>query len=181
MHGKMSIKIIVAYGRNHEIGYENGMPWHLPNELRWVSKVTRHTTDPQRRNAIVMGRRTWESIPAKLRPLKGRLNVVVSHKSPQRLASENLLYCNSLEEALSQLRHHALIETVFIFGGSTIYKQALELGVVDEIHATELQESFTADTFFPQIPPRYTLATSEDVCVDHFQARRAVYKREPFL
>lgn len=174
----MLVKIIVAYGRNHEMGRANGMPWHLPSELRWVGKVTRHTADPEKRNAIVMGRKTWESIPATLRPLRGRLNVVLSHYNQHIRASEDLLWCNSLEVAISDLRHHSLLETIYIFGGSSIYKQALESDIVDEIHATELQETFAADTFFPEIPHNFVVATSEDVNIDNCRGRRVVFRKE---
>ena len=150
---KKSIKIIVAYGARREIGLGNEMPWRLPEELAWVSKTTRGVTSPSKRNAIIMGRKTWESIPQQIRPLKHRLNVVVT-SSAKSIHDENddLTTSPSFYGAIEMVRKMSDIETIFIFGGATLYQQALDAHLVDQVLATEIDASFEADTYFPKLP-----------------------------
>ena len=75
-------QLVVAAAKNMGIGKEGGLPWSLPGDMAYFKDLTSRTRDAAKQNAVIMGRRTWESIPAKFRPLKGRINVVLT-----RLAS----------------------------------------------------------------------------------------------
>ena len=75
-------QLVVAAAKNMGIGKEGGLPWSLPGDMAYFKYLTSRTRDAAKQNAVIMGRRTWESIPAKFRPLKGRINVVLT-----RLAS----------------------------------------------------------------------------------------------
>lgn len=74
------MNLIVAVDSRGGIGRNGGIPWRLPHELVRFAQLTTATTDPEKKNAVLMGRKVWESIPSKFRPLKNRLNIVLSRK-----------------------------------------------------------------------------------------------------
>ncbi|MFH4974016.1 hypothetical protein AB6A40_000725 [Gnathostoma spinigerum] len=74
----MRMNIIVALDSVNGIGKDGTLPWNLPRDVAHFNSMTTKTSDPNKRNAVLMGRKVWESIPAKWRPLKGRFNVVLS-------------------------------------------------------------------------------------------------------
>ncbi|KAH9024969.1 dihydrofolate reductase-like domain-containing protein [Lactarius hengduanensis] len=109
------VTLIVAATTNNGIGYAGKLPWRLPQEMQYFAKVTsgKDTTqdvggDRNRKNAVVMGRATWESIPHRFRPLAGRINIVVSRQADYDLCGENgpdsVVLVPSLEAALQRAR-----------------------------------------------------------------------------
>ncbi|MCG1009128.1 dihydrofolate reductase [Salinicoccus sp. ID82-1] len=123
------ISLIVCHSAQNVIGFKNSMPWHLPNDLKHVKKLTEG-------NTIVMGRKTFESIG---RPLPNRRNVVLTRN--EDFSHEGVDVISSIDEI------EVLDGKVFIFGGSGVYNQAMHL--VDEMHVTRIHETFGGDTFFP--------------------------------
>jgi dihydrofolate reductase len=119
-------------------------PWTIPGELRWVGQTTRDTTSPQLRNALIMGRRTFESLPAQRRPLPGRLSVVVSRST---IAGVDCL--PSLTAALDFIGEQREIQRAFLFGGYGIYAEALEKSLPDELLITKIPGDYDCDVFFP--------------------------------
>lgn len=135
-HEQQSCGIVVAYDRNHSIGADGDMPWGraLPADLR-------HFRDLTTGSAVIMGRKTYESIG---RPLPNRQNIVLT--SGDQSAGDVTL-ARSLAEALQLAERRA-----FIIGGGAVYAAALQAGIVDRIYATEVQAEFpNADTFFPEL------------------------------
>ncbi|MBR5520761.1 MAG: dihydrofolate reductase [Oscillospiraceae bacterium] len=126
------ICLIVAHARNRVIGKDGKMPWHIPQELKHFREVTMG-------GAVVMGRRTYESIG---RPLPGRLNIVVS--STMKYTGENLLTADSLPQAIEL----AGDRDVFISGGRRLYREALD--IVDIMYITEIDADVEGDTYFPE-------------------------------
>ena len=125
--------IIVAYSvPQRTIGLKGVIPWmgHMPADMRHVRDLTTN-------NAIIMGRRTFESIG---RPLPNRQNIVISSKSE----------INSIEKAFSNVEPG---RDSFIFGGANVYRQAVEQELVDVIFSTEIKGEFEGDTFFPELDP----------------------------
>jgi dihydrofolate reductase/thymidylate synthase len=100
-------------------------------------------------NAVIMGRKTYESIPPKFRPLPDRLNIILS-KSVE-FDGKNLVSCKSLEDALAMVKQNDSVDRVFIAGGGEIYKEAIKLPECSKIYFTKIKSEFDCDTFFPEI------------------------------
>jgi len=128
------ISLLVAYAANRVIGKDGKMPWHLPEDLKRVRRLTMG-------HHIVMGRKTWESIS---RLLPGRHHVIVSRRPGYRVPGAQVV--DSLEAALAACGDD---DEIFVIGGSEIY--ALALPVADRIYATEIARDYEGDVFFPSL------------------------------
>lgn len=128
--------VVAALVPSFGIGYQGQLPWKLKQEMKYFRKLTSATLDPSKRNAVIMGRKTWESIPMKFRPLPNRVNVVLTRNPDNTIIepSADVVLANCIENALSQLSN---VENVFIIGGAEIYKQLVN--VVDRIFLTEIR------------------------------------------
>lgn len=145
----MIISIIVAIGKNGELGKDNKLLWSLPEDLKLFKKMTTG-------HHMIIGRKTYESIG---KPLPNRISVVISSKNLSN--QENLVYVKSLEEAVQFCKSAGETET-FIIGGGTIYKKSLEQNLVDRMYISQVDYSGPADTFFPKFDPtKYTLQKKE--------------------
>ncbi len=128
--------LIAAVAHDRAIGRDNTLPWHLPEDLQHFRRQT--TGCP-----VLMGRRTWESLPPRFRPLPGRINVVLTRQTDW--AAPGALKAASLDEALQRLSDH---ERVFVIGGAQLYAEALPRA--DRLVLTELDWHVDgADAFFP--------------------------------
>ena len=137
----MKIKIIVAIDKNNGIGKDNKIPWYFPSDLKYFAKLTKGTGN----NAVLMGRKTYESIG---KPLPNRINIVISSQSFISNSS-NLIYVNNLQSIQSVLTPYA-IDTLWIIGGASLYQNFLSRSnAIDEVYVTEIDNSFDCDTFFP--------------------------------
>jgi len=141
----VKLKIIAAVARDGGIGRANGLLFSDPADQRHFRATTMG-------HPVVMGRRTWLSLPERFRPLPGRRNVVLSREAGFVAAGAETVA--SLEEALDRLRE---ADTVFVMGGADVYAQALPLA--DELVLTEVDRVFDADAFFP----RWDRAAFEEV------------------
>ena len=130
------IAIVVARSSNGVIGRDGGLPWRLPTDLRRFRELTSG-------HSVVMGRRTFESLPDAFRPLPERRNVVLS-RSPDYAAEGAEVY-GDLEAALS-----ACSEPCFVIGGGHTYRQALPFA--ERVYATEVEAEVEGDAFFPALP-----------------------------
>lgn len=139
MADKARIVIVAALSRNkHVIGRENGLLWHIPEDMKRFKEKT--ATYP-----VIMGRKTFESILAILgKPLPGRTNIVIT-RNPE-YSSEGVVLASSLDEALAKAQSLGTAE-IHIGGGAEIYKQALP--IVDELYLTFVDEEPVGDTHFP--------------------------------
>lgn len=138
----MAIQLIYARAANGVIGKDNTMPWHLPEDLAHFKEMTQGC-------AVVMGRKTWDSLPVRFRPLPGRTNVVVTRQpdwQPEP-ASEQVVRAGSLEAALELAQK--LSSDVWVMGGSQIYAQALPLA--DAVEVTEIGQEYEGDAFAPEL------------------------------
>lgn len=107
---------------------------------------------PNSVNAVIMGRKTWDSIPAKFRPLKNRLNIIVSRQHsatlPAEIAPSEPVRVSSLEQAVEFARTHPLISRVFVMGGGQIYDAALRMDAAKRVLLTSIEREYECDTFF---------------------------------
>lgn len=131
----MRLSIVAAIARNGTIGRDGGIPWRVPEDVARFKELTSG-------HAVVMGRRTWESLPERFRPLPDRRNVVVTRQSGW--AAEGAERAASLEGALELLDG---TPQVFVIGGAELYAAALPLA--DELLLTEIDAEVEGDAFFP--------------------------------
>lgn len=132
--------IIVAAAKNNVIGKDGTIPWHSKEDLKHFKSITMGFP-------IIMGRKTFESIG---KPLKGRLNIVISRNFDYKSKFEDVVIVNQLDEAFIRCETENY-EKVFIIGGGEIYKEALK--TADEIILTQMNLQVEGDTYFPQIKP----------------------------
>ena len=137
----MIVSLIVAVSKNGVIGKDNDLIWHLPKDMRFFKETTMG-------HHVVMGRKNFESIPHKYRPLPNRTNVVITRQSDYK--AEGCIVVNSVKEAVEIAKQNGDTEP-FIIGGGQIYKLALEANLVDKIYLTKVHHSFEGDTFFPEL------------------------------
>jgi len=140
---KPRVSIIVAMDKKRGIGKSNALPWYIPDDLKRFRKLT--TGHP-----VIMGRKTFESIIARLgKPLPKRTNIIVT-RNPQIgrswTSQDDVIIAGSLEEALDKARGVETIE-IFIIGGGQIFEQSLAF--VDRLYVTLVDAEFDADVFFP--------------------------------
>jgi dihydrofolate reductase len=137
----MIISIIVAISKNQVIGKNNQLIWHLPKDMKFFMDTTMDTV-------VIMGRKNYESIPKKYRPLKNRKNVIITRNKSYE--AEGCTVVNSIDESLKVLNNIENSE-VFVIGGGEIYKKFLEKGLIDRMYVTHIDEYFDGDTFFPDV------------------------------
>jgi dihydrofolate reductase len=131
------ISIVVARSRNGAIGRDGGLPWRLPSDLKRFRELTEGHT-------VVMGRRTFESLPEAFRPLPRRRNIVLSRDPSYSPVGAEV--CSNLADAL------AASLDCFVIGGGEIYTKALP--VAERVYATEIDALVDGDVFFPELAPR---------------------------
>ena len=137
----MGVSLIVAVAENKVIGKDNNLIWHLPKDMRFFKETTLG-------HHVIMGRKNFESIPHKYRPLPNRTNIVVTRQTDY--AAEGCVVVNSVEAALKIAKENGDKEP-FIIGGGQIYKLALEAKLVDKIYLPKINHTFDGDTFFPEL------------------------------
>jgi len=133
----MKLHLIYARASNGTIGKEGQMPWHLPEDLAHFKRVTLG-------QPVIMGRKTWDSLPARFRPLPGRLNIVITRQSDWQ--AEGALRSNSIEGAM---RLCGDAPDAWIMGGAEIYRQAEPLASTAVV--TEIERDYDGDAFAPEL------------------------------
>lgn len=133
---KPTITLIAAVGRNRAIGRNNRLLWQLPEDMQRFKALTLG-------HSVLMGRKTWESLPAKFRPLPGRHNIVLSRETYDHLSDATVAH--TLGDAISA----AGDGEIFVIGGEEVYVRALF--EADRLELTEVDDAPDADAFFPTI------------------------------
>ena len=143
----MKLHLIFARSANGVIGKDNTIPWRLPEDMAHFRELTMGAP-------VLMGRKTWDSLPPKFRPLPGRMNIVVTRQPGWQ--AEGAHPAASLEEAL---RLCAGAPDAWVAGGAEIYRQALPLA--DTAFVTEIDADFEGDAFAPVLDAHWHEATRE--------------------
>ena len=151
------IKIIAAIDINNGLGKNDKLLYRIPNDMKHFTKITQHTEDPDKHNIVVMGRKTWYSIPERYRPLESRTNIILSNKNYNEIKAETrgipgVGVCKDINMLIKSLQYASNIdaETIFIIGGESLYKYFLPF--TTELIITHIFSSNKkADTYFPNI------------------------------
>ena len=144
----MNINMIFARSANGVIGNNNAMPWHLPEDLAHFKKLTLGCP-------VIMGRKTWDSLPAKFRPLPGRTNVVITRQVDWQ--AEGAQRAGSLTDALAICQ---AASEVWIIGGAQIYVQAEPLAL--RIEVTHIDKTYEGDAFAPTLSNQWQQSQKQD-------------------
>ena len=146
----IKVALIAAMARNRVIGLDNGMPWHLPEDLRYFKATTLG-------KPIIMGRKTFESLG---RPLPGRTNIVVSRQAGLQLTGAEVF--GSIEAALGFARQQATtdgVDEVMVIGGETLYRQCMQ--GADRLYLTRIDATPEGDAWFPEFDDADWVLVSE--------------------
>lgn len=141
----MNFSIIAAMDSQMGIGKNGKLPWKLSSDLKYFNKVTTGNGH----SAVIMGRTTWESLPNAHRPLKDRLNIVLTGKDDFSVP-DGVFISKSLDGAF-ELALQKGIKDVFVIGGANVYSQAIKHPLCSKIILTEINGIFDCDAFFPNI------------------------------
>lgn len=141
-----ALSIIVACSRDGVIGRDGDLPWHLPSDLKRFKALTEG-------HAVIMGRRTWESLPERFRPLPGRRNVVLTRSADYEAPGAEVF--PSLSAAVA-----AVAGSGFVIGGGQVYDEALPLA--RRAYVTHVEADVEGDTFFPDLVPAEWSLADED-------------------
>jgi dihydrofolate reductase len=145
----MQLNLIYARAANGVIGIKGALPWHLPEDMAHFKQTTMGCP-------VIMGRKTWDSLPPRFRPLPGRLNVVITrqenwHETGVESAksfSEALFFCEQSNSGAKPEPDH-----VWVIGGAQIYAEALPLA--QRVLVTEIEADFEGDAYAPTLGPEW--------------------------
>ncbi len=154
--------IIAAVAENNAIGKDNDLVWNLPDDMRFFKSKTLG-------NTVIMGRKNYESIPEKFRPLPKRENIIITLNKNYQAPG-----CQIFHDLKSAFDHAGKngAEDVYIIGGAEIYKLALSENLVDEMYITQVHANFDADSFFPKFDPN---KWTEEILEKHSKDERHLY------
>lgn len=140
----MNVNLIWAQSGNGIIGHQGSMPWHLPEDLAHFKALTLN-------HPVIMGRKTWDSLPERFRPLPKRRNIVVTRQADWASRHPGAFQAESIQAALSPARLGEAVSEVWVMGGGEIYTQCLPFATRAEV--TEIHGDWTGDTKAPELKP----------------------------
>ena len=154
-------RIITALSKNRGIGYRGKLPWNIRKDMNFFKNTTSTVLNKKKLNAVVCGRTTWESIPPKFRPLPNRLNIVLSSSMPEE---ENVTVCRNLDEVHDYIyQNRKKIESTYVIGGTSVYKQFLDNDLVSDVYFTEIDKDYQCDVFMPELDnDKFKLISSKE-------------------
>ena len=135
----MIISLIAAMTRNHVIGKDNDLPWKLPDDMKFFQQTTKG-------HVVIMGRKNYDSLPPKFKPLPNRTNVILTRQKD--FVADDCEVFTDIRQAIEFAKNQGEQE-VFVIGGGEIYKQSMKMA--DRLYLTEIDTELDGDTFFPQV------------------------------
>lgn len=148
---KSRVSIVVAMGHGRAIGKDNALLWHIPDDLKRFKALTFG-------HPVIMGRKTWESLPEQFRPLPGRTNIVVTRQADYEAPGATV--ANSLEDARAVAARALGGEEIFIIGGAQLYAEALPS--THRLYLTLIDDTKEGDAHFPEYESEFTKKISEE-------------------
>nr|AIA15894.1 Dihydrofolate reductase [uncultured bacterium] len=150
---KTPFSIVVAVDANFGIGRGGLLPWHLPGDMKHFKEVTLEGSSEAHRNVVIMGRKTWDSIPDKFRPLPGRRNIVLTRDITPTFPS-GVERAFDFEDALLKAAQ-SVPSKIFVIGGGEIFKIAIGHPSCQRLFLTHIETTFDCDRFFPSLPSSF--------------------------
>ncbi len=146
------IALVAAFGKDtRAIGKDGKLLWQLPEDLARFKQLTQG-------HPVIMGRKTWDSLPSKFRPLPGRTNIIVTRI--EDYPTEGAVVAHSLPEALSLAKRAEGADEIFVIGGGELYRAALPFA--DRLYLTLVESDATGDTFFPAYTDDFTTVLHDE-------------------
>ena len=156
-----NLSLIVAIGRNYELGKDNDLIWHFKEDMKFFKNTTMNHT-------VIMGRKTFESLP---KALPNRTNVVITSNKDYQV--DGVIVLSSFEEALEYIKNED--DECFIIGGASIYKMFLEYA--HTLYITKINDSALADVYFPKFDE--SLYSCEEIATYNEDGKSfSIYKYE---
>ncbi len=158
-----NFSIIVSVDQDMGIARKGEIPWFLPEHFANLHDLTTQTENKNLKNAIIMGRKTWEYFHSQGENFDNRLVIVLS-KNKDLSLPQNVLRFESLDDTLFELSDHNDIDQIFVLGGGEIFKEAILHTDLERIYLTNVESSFKSDLFFPKdIPEDFEVASTSDL------------------
>ena len=183
---KTNVSMIAAFCSNRGIGNNNTIPWRLKADLQRFKELTVGVDSSgehpeSKMNVVIMGRKTYESLPQSVRPLSSRINIVLTSKDEEfneenRTFAKysNLVYVKNYENLSNWISlNREYISDIFVIGGGQIYNDFLynedcrQYFTTDTLYITKINEKYECDAKFPRIPPTYTITDSSDIMSEY--------------
>uniref|UniRef100_A0A1B6LYE2 dihydrofolate reductase n=1 Tax=Graphocephala atropunctata TaxID=36148 RepID=A0A1B6LYE2_9HEMI len=152
---EIQLNVIAAVDRNMGIGKNNVLPWNIPSEFEYFHRMTAHPrpgpNGEERRNAVVIGRKTWETMDQLTsKPFPNSLNIVLSRdKIPDVINIDNTIVCESLDSVVRRLQQESSIDQTWVLGGGEVYHQTIRSRYFHRLYLTRIDLEFDCDSYFP--------------------------------
>ncbi len=162
----VKVYAIVAMAENRVIGNGNKLPWHLPEDLKYFSQLTKG-------HAVLMGRKTYDSLPEKFRPLPQRLNLVLS--SNIKVEHSEVKVFSSIDHLSRSLMTKAVklpSNVLWVIGGAAVYRELLEY--CDKLYLTRVEGEFSGDVYFPAFESSFNLLSTKSFSGGKFEEYQRV-------
>lgn len=147
----LGLNIIAAIGKNRELGLRGKLLWHITDDLQRFKELTIG-------HPVIMGRKTWESLPEKFRPLPGRTNIVVTRQANYK--AEGAMIADSLEAARAAAARAPGADEIFVIGGGELYTASLPYA--SRLYLTLVDVTAAADTFFPPHEQAFKIISDDE-------------------
>ncbi|NQY74569.1 MAG: dihydrofolate reductase [Candidatus Margulisbacteria bacterium] len=154
--------IVVAIDSQGGVGFQGSIPWKVKGDMAFFKRLTT-LSEEGKKNGVIMGRKTWDSLPASYKPLPDRVNLVLTRSATLDLP-EGVCSFSSLDDGVTFSENHT-IDRLFVIGGSEIYREAIQSQWCRCLYVTYIEGQYNCDTFFPEIPDRFHLMSeSKKIC-----------------
>jgi len=150
-----NVNMILAIDEKNGLWIKWKLAWQISKDMSFFKEITSKTNNSSKYNALIMWKKTWNSIPLKFKPLKNRINCILSRSSVKNNNNEFVIYSNSIDNLLYELNNKKNIENIFIIWWATIYKQFLLNNFLKRIYITRVFWDFWCDVFFDWIPSNF--------------------------
>lgn len=143
------LEVIVCVDKDWGFSKNGTIPWHFPEDLKLFNNLTKRVDSSDKKNICIMGRLTWDGIPMKYKPLKDRINIVVSSSIQEN--KDDLFFVKSIEDGIKlclDLYLNKKVEHVFVCGGKSLYDYALNSVLLSNVHVTKINKRYDCDIFF---------------------------------